>query len=69
GLRGERLGWGGASGMGLTIPAAPRYPANTLSRRPSQPPAYPKRAAWAVVADLLASWRERGWRIPPCGAS
>jgi hypothetical protein len=39
--------------MGLTVQAAPRYPANVLSRRPSQPPAYPKRTAWAVVAGTL----------------
>ena len=52
GLRANGSGRGGASGMGLTVQAAPRYPTNALSRRPSQPPASPKRAAWAVVAGL-----------------
>ena len=41
--------------MGLTVQAAPRDPANVLSRRPSQPPAYPKRAAWAVVGSALCA--------------
>ena len=36
------------SGMERTLPAAPRSSANALSRRPSQPPTFPKRAAWAA---------------------
>jgi hypothetical protein len=64
-------GRGGASGMGRTLLAAPRCTAHALSRRPSRPPAYPKRAAWAAgtprVRAELAATRGCGDQRPGLG--